>query len=152
MGASADASRCRPEVGGMVERTRPTVLLVEDEPIILMALGKALRDAGVNVIEAFDAEAAIGALLGGAHVDVVLTDVHFPSGRDGLAFAQWLKTNYPTAELLVTSGHEKCSEFERRFDSPNMFVPKPYNMAALVCRLAALARGEVQCAVSGRRA
>ena len=119
---------------------QPTVLLVEDEPVILLTMGELLRRAGVQVIEAFDAEAAIAAVSAGTSVDVVLTDVRFPTGRDGFALVRWLRERQTGARIFVTSGQVKRDEAVHQLESPEAFIAKPYDSMTLASRLAALAK------------
>jgi CheY-like chemotaxis protein len=119
---------------------QPTVLLVEDEPVILLTLGEMLRSKGVQVIETFDAEAAIGVIQSGTQVDVVLTDVRFPSGRDGFALVRWLREHQARARVFVTSGQVKRNEAIHQLEAPEAFIAKPYDAMTLASQLAALAK------------
>ena len=128
---------------GAAERSapnQPTVLLVEDEPVILLTLGELLRNEGVQVIEAFDAEAAVALISSGTTVDVVLTDVRFPTGRDGFSFVRWLREQRTGARIIVTSGQVKRNEAIQQLEAPEAFIAKPYDAMTVAARLATLAR------------
>ena len=75
------------------------VLLVEDEPLIREMLAEDLTDAGLDVVEAPSAEAALGAA-GRADQPpcVVVTDVNLGGGMDG----RWLAP--PPCHLGRTQG------------------------------------------------
>ena len=123
-----------------MEKDRPTVLLVEDEPIILMTLSRLLRRDNVCVVEALDAEEAISLLSVGVSVSVALTDVHFPTGRTGLELARWLRQLAPDMRIFITSGQEVGREALRELGLLKNFIPKPYDMKALAMCLTAEAR------------
>jgi CheY-like chemotaxis protein len=133
--ASATASAAGTTAGEM-----PTVLLVEDEPVILLTLGELLRNEGVQVIEAFDAEAAIALISAGTSIDAVLTDVRFPTGRDGFSFVRWLREQQTGARIIVTSGQVKRNEAIQQLEAPEAFIAKPYDAMTVAARLAALAK------------
>ncbi len=66
------------------------LLLVDDDPLILLAAGATLRaDGGFAVREAASAEDAL-ALAAAEPFDAVLTDVHLP-GLDGTALLERLR-------------------------------------------------------------
>ena len=123
-----------------MDSDQATVLLVEDEPLILFAVSDVLRRHGIRVIEALDAEEAIAKLDKGARADVVLTDVCFPSGRDGFAFVRWLREREVGAQIFVTSGQVRRDEAVRELDRSDAFIAKPYNARALASRLAGIAK------------
>src|SRR6478672_2472744 len=65
------SSRVPPEA--MPDETPGCVLLVEDEPIVRFPIAEALRDLGVQVVEASTADEAWDHLESGSMVDVVFT-------------------------------------------------------------------------------
>ncbi len=134
---TANAAGSRAE---SVSPEMPTVLLVEDEPVILLTLGELLRHEGVQVIEAFDAEAAISLISAGTPVDVVLTDVRFPTGSDGFSFVRWLREQQTGARVIVTSGQVKRNEAIQQLEAPEAFIAKPYDAMTVATRLATLAK------------
>jgi|GEM_PF-1623200 len=87
-----------------VKSDRPTLLVVEDEPLILMDLAEVLRGEGFTVIEAAGAEEAKGMFASGAPIDCVLSDLHMPRREDGLEWLNWLGREYPALPIVVASG------------------------------------------------
>jgi DNA-binding NtrC family response regulator len=79
------------------------VLLVEDEPLVRMVTADILIDADFRVIEAGNANEALSA---GVEVDVLLSDVEMPPGRNGYALARQVHEHWPSTEILITSGRE----------------------------------------------
>jgi len=123
----------------LVTTGRPlTVLVVEDEPVILRLAARTLASAGHLVLEAADGDHALGvAERSSGPIDVLFTDVVMP-GLNGPALAARLRRLHPDLRVILTSGYTE-SEVARRGISvdPTGFLRKPYTPAAL---LAALAR------------
>ena len=69
------------------ERT-PTLLIVEDEILIRMALSDYLQDCGYKVLEASAAEEAMLIIeKGDIIIDVVFSDLKLPGPMDGFGLA-----------------------------------------------------------------
>jgi len=110
-----------------------TVLVVEDEPLVRLTAAEELREAGMRVIEASDADEAMELLLAGASVDLVFADVVLPGSMDGLELARRLRTDFPDIKILMTSGRTPAHEAAEL--SP--FIPKPYDIAEVIGRIRA---------------
>jgi two-component system, NtrC family, response regulator AtoC len=78
-----------------------TILVVDDEPSIRHAIGRAF--AGLTVREAENGEQAI-ALVRDAYPDIVLLDQKLPDG-DGLAFAAKIRAIDPDLPVVLLTGH-----------------------------------------------
>jgi two-component system, response regulator PdtaR len=112
----------------MTER-RPVVLVVEDEPLILIHSHLALEDAGYLPIAVADAGAALDALRERGDVEIMFTDVRLPGGIDGLALARRVRNAYPHVAIVVTSGSQRV---EPEMLPPGAaFVAKPYTAAQI---------------------
>jgi CheY-like chemotaxis protein len=82
-----------------------TVLVVEDEPALLMMAQTMLRKLGYQVLAAGTTGAAIElAKEHESEIHLLLTDVVMPemNGRD---LAEWLQTLYPNMKILFMSGY-----------------------------------------------
>ena len=118
-----------------------SVLVVEDEPLILMSLVDILRDDGLEIFAASDAEEAINLLeFGEVIVDLVFTDVRFPHGRNGFEFTRWLRAHRPEILIAVTSGQVAGSAANRELLEGELFIEKPYLISQLADQLEAFAR------------
>lgn len=104
---------------------KTVVLVVEDEPLVLMDAMQSLEDAGFEVVDAYDAEHALMVLAERPDIRAVFTDVNMPGKFDGVALARMVHDKRPDILILVTSGVMKLS----REDIPmgGRFVPKPYD-------------------------
>jgi CheY-like chemotaxis protein len=101
------------------------VLVVEDEALVRWLLAETLRNAGINVFEAANADQALDYVLNAPQIDLVFTDVQMPGSMDGLAFAERLQTEVPLLPVIITSGTAD-PQSARAF---GRFVPKPYQPA-----------------------
>lgn len=121
------------------ERT-PTVLVVDDEPLICSLASDCLRDAGYRTLEAHDARQAIDLLEKGEHVDVVFSDVQMP-GMDGFELQRWLRQHKPRVKVLLASGVENVKAASGYMGPPRWLLFKPYDMANLEQRIRELIGG-----------
>lgn len=105
------------------EAAQPTVLVVEDETLVRMAISLDLADAGFRMIEAANATEALDVLE--AHqVDLVFTDIRMPGAIDGLALMREVRRRFPGLPVILTSAHAELSEQAR---DGAALVPKPYS-------------------------
>jgi two-component system, OmpR family, phosphate regulon response regulator PhoB len=119
----------------------PTILVVEDEPAIRELLKVNLVDAGYDVLEAGDAEAAHDALRQ-ALPSLLLLDWMLP-GQSGIALARQLRGAVRTRDLpiimLTARGDEadKVAGLEAWVDD---YVTKPFSPRELKARIKAVLR------------
>jgi DNA-binding response OmpR family regulator len=117
---------------------RATVLLVEDHQEVRNVLARALRKAGLLVVEAGDALAARAAIEAG-RIDAVVTDIALPGRINGVELGNWVRFRAPAMPLVFITGlvdGEIPGELVR--DALSCFLIKPFAMRVLVERLAAL--------------
>jgi CheY-like chemotaxis protein len=112
----------------------PSVLVVDDEPVICMVAAASLRDAGFRTIEAHSAQQAIDLLANGEHADVVFSDVQMP-GMDGFELQRWLREHRPHVKVLLASGVENVKAASGYMGAPRWLVFKPYSAVDLEQRI-----------------
>jgi putative two-component system response regulator len=83
--------------------TRPRVLCVDDEQVILRVLGRLLALQGFEADTCDDPVAAASKFDPGTY-DVVITDVDMP-GMDGLALTRALRSREPDLPVIIVTGH-----------------------------------------------
>jgi two-component system KDP operon response regulator KdpE len=114
------------------------VLVVDDEPQILRALGTMLRGAGYEVDTAVSAEGALAAAA--AHPpEAVILDLVLPD-RSGIEVCRELRTwtDVPVVVLsAVGEEHEKVAALDAGADD---YVTKPFGVDELLARLRAALR------------
>jgi CheY-like chemotaxis protein len=113
-----------------------TVLLVEDEAPVRMALRKVLLGAGYVVIEAANADEA--SRKSGEHqagVDLLLTDVVLP-GTTGPKLAQRLVLERPSLRVIYMSGYAPSAGLSSvRLEDGDAFLQKPIQPLQLLSKL-----------------
>ncbi len=80
----------------------PTVLVVDDEPLIRFALSERLTEEGYRVVEAETAAAALARSEDG--VDLVLLDYKLPDG-DGMSVLKRIKEHDPDTLVILLTAH-----------------------------------------------
>jgi CheY-like chemotaxis protein len=113
------------------------VLVVEDDELIRLNAVDLIECAGFEVIEAKDADEAIGILLARADIALVFTDIDMPGSMDGLKLAAAVRNRWPPIEIIITSG--KLNPSPQSLPARSRFLPKPYNGERLVETIRALA-------------
>jgi CheY-like chemotaxis protein len=125
--AAAIASSARnPKAAG-------TVLLVEDEDVLRLAVSKMLRKNGFSVIEAKDGSAAIDLICGqNDDIGVILLDVTLP-GRSSREVIQESQRIRPDIKIVLTSAYGR-EMVVPSLAAPQVtgFIRKPFRLADLV--------------------
>jgi two-component system, response regulator PdtaR len=112
-----------------------TVLVVEDNVLVRIMIAEELREAGMRVIEAGNADEALLHFAAGNGIDFVFADVELPGSMNGFELVRRLRANFPDLKALMTSGRLPAHTAA----SIAPFVPKPYNLTDVItCILAAL--------------
>ncbi len=103
-----------------------TILVVDDEQMVLKFVEFYLKDLGYNIMTAKDGEEAVN--LYKQHIDTikaVIMDVVMPN-KDGIVAYEDLKKINPDANIFLMSGNPNSrSLFDKLPDIP--FIPKPFN-------------------------
>lgn len=113
-------------------RERPTVLLVEDEALIRLMVADGLRDQGLQVLEASNADEALAILENSPAVHLLFTDIRMPGRMDGIALAKFAQARFPRLKLIIASSRQPDEAQDPRADA---FLSKPYDLAALIAQV-----------------
>lgn len=112
----------------------PTVLIVEDDPVVCESLELALLILpGISVRSVGSVEQARAALSTDERFDAVITDVHLP-GEDGLALVASLRRmpgrcNLPV--VITTSSREPSIRQQATAMGVKAFLQKPWSAKEL---------------------
>lgn len=105
-----------------------TILVVEDEASVRLAISDYLTQQGFIVFQAAGATGAIDVISLHPEIDLVFTDLLMPGDMDGLGLVDWLLKRRPGLPVVVTSGvWERVStmaEFSR--NQALSYFTKPY--------------------------
>ena len=85
---------------------KPTVVLVvEDEPLLLLLAGTLVEEAGQQPLYAGNADEAVAILEARPDIRIVFTDVEMPGSMDGIKLAAAIRNRWPPIQIVVVSGH-----------------------------------------------
>jgi two-component system alkaline phosphatase synthesis response regulator PhoP len=118
---------------------RARVLLVEDEPTLVLTLTDRLRSEGYDVDSAADGESGYQAALGGAF-EVILLDVALP-GRSGFDVLRDLRQRrVDTPVVMLTARGQVLDRVLGLKLGADDYLPKPFDMLELLARIEAVLR------------
>ena len=121
-----------------MNKSRPHLLLVDDEASIRDPLGKYLERQGFRVTEAGDASIARSSLLS-YDIDLVLLDIMMP-GEDGLSLCRHISANDGPPVILLTAKSEETDRIVGLEIGADDYVVKPFSPRELVARVKVILR------------
>ncbi len=127
-----------PRPGNPPGTPRPRVLIVEDTESIRVPVESALTDAGYDTLALADGS-RFEENLAGFRPDLVLLDVMLP-GRDGFALLRATRAGTDAGVILVTARDAVTDRLAGLNGGADDYVVKPFALAELVARVAALLR------------
>jgi PAS domain S-box-containing protein len=108
-----------------------TILVVEDNAGLRRIVVRQLREAGYNVLEAPDAEAAMAIVESAEPIHLLLTDVVMPGAMDGRDLARVAVARRPLLRVLMTSGFPDARWGGLTPRSGSRLLSKPYRKEEL---------------------
>lgn len=89
----------------MSEDAQDVVLIVEDDPSILMVLAAYLSGEGYRVLQAENGEQAFEILASKPNLDIMITDFRLPGGVSGVQIAEPALMLRPELKVIFISGY-----------------------------------------------
>lgn len=132
-GVPGDFSGKSPKYGNGHKR-KTSILVVEDEILIRLAIADYLREAGYRVLEASNASEAVSVFAVGEPIELVFTDIHMPGTMNGLGLAAWVRRQFPDVKVLLTAGSSMDASGEA-VDARETIVRKPYALEAITAQI-----------------
>lgn len=116
------------------DSTKPTILVIEDEPVLLALARLVLENSGYHVLEAASGDEALTLWQEKKDtVDLVLTDMIMPGSLSGPQVAQMMKADNPSLQVIYSSGYNMDTMVDSTGETdPRSFLPKPYVPSTLV--------------------
>lgn len=121
-------------------RSQLSVLVVEDEPLLLMDAMDLIEEAGFVAYGASNADEAIRMLERYSDIRVLFTDVDMPGSMDGLKLARAVRDRWPPVSIIIASGHVRVTKED--LPENGLFFAKPYPPKGVIAALNRIA-GEV---------
>lgn len=115
--------------------TRECVLVVEDEELIRMILAEVLDDEGFHVVEAATGDEAARLIDGPHGFHAVVTDIHMPGGRDGIAVGRHARSRHPCIPVIYCTGRPDAMNDAGPLGRWDVLVRKPYVPSQIVALL-----------------
>jgi len=116
------------------QRVGGTVLLVEDNEDLATTSEMMLRGAGLEVLRAANADAALAVLNGGGPLpDIVLSDIAMPGTVNGIGLAFALRQQLPDLPVVLTTGY--ADQLSEAAEGGFRVLPKPTAPEALLAEL-----------------
>jgi signal transduction histidine kinase/CheY-like chemotaxis protein len=114
-----------------------TILLAEDEELIMQLAERVLVRAGYRVLKARRGDEALA--LAAEHqgpIDLLITDVVMPGGVSGRDLAHGLSERYPALKVLYVSGYtDNAIVHHGLLDHGVNFLAKPFSVESLCARV-----------------
>ena len=114
---------------------KKTILIVDDEKMILNLLAHNLEKEGYNVIEASDGLEAIN-IAQEKKLDLILLDVMLPK-LDGLSVCKRIKNMMNVPILMVTAKDDELDKILGLELGADDYITKPFNIRELLARVKA---------------
>jgi len=119
-----------PASAGEVGSGGGTVLVVEDEDALRLAVSKMLRKRGFSVVEASDGRAGVDQFRGNEReIDVVLLDLTLP-GMTGREVLEELRQMRPDVKVIITTAYSHDTALKAiGGQQPWLYIRKPYRFS-----------------------
>ncbi|SFL61078.1 response regulator [Methylorubrum salsuginis] len=110
--------------------SRPTILIVEDNYLLLEMLTHLCEQEGIAVLAASSGEAALTMLRDGrAAIDWLFTDINLPGLIDGWEVAAAYRERHPQRPVIYAS---TLPRLERRTVPGSIYVRKPFQIREIL--------------------
>ena len=118
----------------------PTILIVEDDALLLDALTGQLQQLEFSVYTASSVAEAT-TLLKGQAVDGIILDLGLPGGADGMELLTWARTHIAGLPVLILTARDGIDDRIHGLNAgADDYITKPFNMQELQARLQAMLR------------
>jgi DNA-binding response OmpR family regulator len=103
------------------------ILIVEDEDLIRLILAEELEDAGFDVCQAEDGDAA-AALIAKPPTpfSLLVTDIHMPGRLDGLEVGRLMRNRHPAVPIIYMTGRPDALALIGSLRAKDSFLLKPF--------------------------
>lgn len=116
-----------------------TVLVVEDDNIILEGLVISLRQEGYDVLEAGTQKQALSFVKSGAEFHICLLDVMLPDG-DGYTICKEIRKKSDVPILFLTACEDEVHTVLALEQGADDYITKPFRIRELLARMKAILR------------
>ncbi len=122
---------------GEILEGHETVLVVEDNDLVLELVVEMMTDLGYCVLTAVDARSALGSIEQEERIQLWLTEVMMPDHMNGIDLARAARRRRPQLKVLLTSGYAGFDPGGGHDAAEFPLLSKPYRRAELAKRVRA---------------
>lgn len=134
--ARADSDEVIAESAEQVPTGNETIMIVDDEEMLLMLAEDMFRELGYNTLTAADGSEALELLSANDEVDLLFSDVVMPGKLNGLELARQARSMRPGLKVLLTSGYNEVDGANESGDEQAMpLLVKPYQLSELASKV-----------------
>jgi len=113
---------------------KPTILIVDDDPLILELLGISINSFGFTYAAANNGQEAMD-ILQRQEFALVITDMIMPE-VDGMQLLAHVKTHYPQTDVIVVTGYTGAFSYTDVIRAgASDFIAKPFNADELAAKI-----------------
>ena len=109
------------------------VLVVEDEALIRMTIADAMRNIGLHVYEAANAQQALSILEQRGNMGLMFTDIDMLGHMNGIGLSLMVRDRWPPIRIFIASGKRRPSPDE--IPAKAEFLDKPYDVEAVAANI-----------------
>jgi DNA-binding NtrC family response regulator len=124
---------CADTLFGGATMSANSVLLVDDDEVVRMALTGMLEQSGFTITTAANVPEALRLITGDESYDVLLSDLHMPGAGDGLTVVSAMRHANPRAvTLLLSAFPEMTAAAAAILQQADEILVKPMDLALLI--------------------
>jgi len=113
-----------------------TLLVVDSEVLVRMAIAAYLRDCGYRVIEAVSVEEALQVLeREEIVVSLVLAEVALAGSMDGFALAKWVRERKMAVDVILAAAPARAAEAAADLCDKGPMLARPYEPQIVLDRI-----------------
>jgi DNA-binding response OmpR family regulator len=113
------------------------ILFVEDDSLLSLMACEFIRDRGIRVIEAGNADSAMNVIDKRCYISALVSDINLGPGIDGFEIARRARLAYPDLPVVFVSAAQSSRHAVEGVDG-SVFISKPYHPRQITDALAAL--------------
>jgi CheY-like chemotaxis protein len=116
----------------------PVVLVVDDDPDVLLVAASILGQQGYSVLEASSGAEALDLLRQRPEIAILFTDIVMPGDVDGFELAHQARLLRPALRIVYTSGYIEKIPWGEKGIGYGPLLPKPWNREQLLAMIGSL--------------
>jgi PAS domain S-box-containing protein len=130
--ASARPEERREAPSPAKRRNLGTILIVEDDALVLGGLREALDPFGYTVLSASTGAEAIALHRSGKPIDLILADITLRGGMDGITVVQTIQKDRPETPVIFMTGHTDDGIMKSGLPKDAVVLRKPFKIGVFL--------------------